>query len=212
MLKEQTISGVILPYIKELTKARKNLIKQEEQLKQIEANYKEVLLSLKKKITAADLLKKQKLAASLEKQNQVVSYYQLALDELIASIDTNETRGELRQVAQDLFSKDQNLIQMNKELSLALNNFLKVYDECSQYIRQRQGENITEVTPYIEALGNPPYSYHILNEVTDYMPLPDLLANLSDSKFYARFAPQEGLIDPLKRIYLTYKSDESECV
>ena len=58
----KTITEVVNPYIKELTKARKALREQEEVLAQIESDYKDLLLALRKKVTATNLLKKQELS------------------------------------------------------------------------------------------------------------------------------------------------------
>lgn len=104
---------------------------------------------------------------------------------------------------------NQEIIQANEKLSSTLEAFLNTYSECTKVIEVQISKNTSEIAPFVEALGNPLYGYRIIEEGSKDMPLPPLMNNLVHSNFHARFAPQRGLMEPLKEIYAKYglKSD-----
>ena len=204
MTTKKTITEVITPWVEEINKAQNALISEEEKMNQIEQEYLKTILSLKEKTTVELLVEKQKLAADLENQSQMVLYHKNALDELIKAADNNELISEIRGLAHNSFITDE-MVQSNQKLNTALKAFLEAYDESMNIVSQQVSKYTQEVAPLAEIIGSTNYgSNQLYREVQGSYTLPGLMNELKYSRFHSINISQDGVLPILKRIYKEY--------
>lgn len=200
MATKKTITEVITPWVEELTKAQNALIAEEEKMNQIEKEYLATTLALKEKITAESLVSKQQLSDDLEKQNQVVLYYQKALNELIKAADNHEVHGEVRKASHDNFIDDE-ITQANTALSEALTAFVTAYDNSMKLVAAKVVQNNQEIAPLANIVSNNSHGTpEFYRDVQNDLPVPRLMNSLKNSQFHTRNIEMMGIVNTLKDI------------